>query len=937
LRIVTAAVLAAAVVGPFLWCFGAALFTNRSFAFRDGAHYYYPLFQWTRRQWAAGRIPLWNPQDSCGVPGLADATSSVFYPGKLVFALPLAYPTQYKLYVTGHILLAAAAAFLLARHWRASRYAAGLCAVSYAYGGNVLFQYCNVVYLVGAAWLPLALLAAARMLVGRRLGAAFAFAAVLALIVLGGDPQMAYNAGLLTVLYALLLWRDERRGTVDGGRDPDGADSKSRGGTRHRGVLLAIAAASAVAFSAVQVLPSAQWTKHCRRAAYSNPRSLFEIPGYLARPKTAAARPAILEGFFGSPERGVHDEHIYHFSIGPWRLAELVWPNVCGRMFPQNRRWSNAIPAESRIWTPSLYLGILPLLLGLGAWRVRGGTVAHRWASWTALLGTLAAFGWYGLGWAIHEFRFSVLGTQANDVLIGQPVGGLYWLMVVALPGYAYFRFPAKLMVIASLSLSLLAARGLDGLFARGPRGLRRCLLGLGLFSLAALAVSFGIAPWWETWTRSAPDDALFGPFDASGALGDLRLSFLHVALSTALAWWLLGRWHRWHAKRVAALVLLLAAGDVAVANRWMILTAPQRLFDQRPYYAGRLAESERTRGDGQPFRVFRGTRTSWWPAMSVQACSEQRHHVGLRWDRDTLYPKYHLPAGVALVESNGSCSSFEYLTLLQTARRFGPRRPDGIAEPHAAVIDLLGGKYLLLPRGLRYPGMEIVPPDDKRAAPDNTELWFDPRAFPRAWIVHKVVTLPPLDDVGPTAVETRTREILFPDGVARDFRTTAVVESDVPPCVGDRRAALPGAPLRSAPATRVPESGETLEGKTRSTIRERSPERVDELCRIVRDEPQRVEIDVLLNAPGLVVVSDLFYPGWAAEVTTSHGPTRRVPIVRTNRVMRGVALPAGRHRLVFVYRPVFFYVGAAVSFVSWLGLLVGATACRWRGISRRS
>ena len=45
--------------------------------------------------------------------------------------------------------------------------AAGLCAVSYAFGGNVLFQYCNVVFLVGAAWLPAALLASDWMLLRR--------------------------------------------------------------------------------------------------------------------------------------------------------------------------------------------------------------------------------------------------------------------------------------------------------------------------------------------------------------------------------------------------------------------------------------------------------------------------------------------------------------------------------------------------------------------------------------------------------------------------------------------------------------------------------------------------------------------------------------------------------------------------------------------------
>ena len=31
------------------------------------------------------------------------------------------------------------------------------------------------------------------------------------------------------------------------------------------------------------------------------------------------------------------------------------------------------------------------------------------------------------------------------------PLGGLYWLMTVVLPGYACFRYPAKLLVVAAL------------------------------------------------------------------------------------------------------------------------------------------------------------------------------------------------------------------------------------------------------------------------------------------------------------------------------------------------------------------------------------------------------------------------------------------------------------------------------------------------------
>jgi hypothetical protein len=144
-----------------------------------------------------------------------------------------------------------------------------------------------------------------------------------------------------------------------------------------------------------------------------------------------------------------------------------------------------------------------------------------------------------------------------------------------------------------------------------------------------------------------------------------------------------------------------------------------------------------------------------------------------------------------------------------------------------------------------------------------------------------------------------RTEEIFFPGGRPRDLRQTAVVESDI-----DFRALSRQWPLPVA-------------GNVRQ-----------DACRIVRDLPQQIDLEVQLAAPGLVVLSDLFYPGWEACVpgnTNRSNRSTRVPIVRTNRVMRGVYLPAGNHHLQFRYRPRRFCLGAAVSGIAWLavGLLM--------------
>ena len=188
------------IAAPLLWLFGRALVTDEMFVFRDAAHYYYPYYKYVAQQWGEGRVPLWNPLENLGQPLLADATAAVLYPGKLIFALPLSYNTNYKLYIVGHVLFAAIGAYVAARGFARSRYASTVCAISYAFSGSVVFQYCNVIFLVGAAWLPLAILAIDRMLRLRSWKWSLALAAVLAMMVFGGDPQLAYHVALIGAL-----------------------------------------------------------------------------------------------------------------------------------------------------------------------------------------------------------------------------------------------------------------------------------------------------------------------------------------------------------------------------------------------------------------------------------------------------------------------------------------------------------------------------------------------------------------------------------------------------------------------------------------------------------------------------------------------------------------------------------------------------------------
>jgi hypothetical protein len=881
---------------PVVVLFGPVLVSDRTFAFRDSAHFYYPLFEWCADQWGAGRVPLWNPQENIGVPALADTSSSLFYPGKLLFALPLDFTLKYKLYVTLHVLLAAGGSYWLARVWQCSRYAGALAAVTLACGGGVVFQYSNIVFLVGAAWLPFAALATDWMLHARSWRAAVLLGAVLALMILGGDPQMALNALLAAGMYAVVRCFSQSEETQS---QPPGRTSRIRLLGLSSGL---VGAAAVVGFllAAVQILPSSEATKYSERAAFNRPRNVYEVARLLAQsdavqPHGESRNEAIVRGLFGPPEPG-HPTLAYDFSVGPWRLAEYFWPNVGGRMFPTGRRWFSLIPAETRTWTPTLYLGLLPLLLGLSCFRLWSASAKQKWLSWLVLFFTLATFGTYGLGWVAREI-YAACGGNAENFPVGNPVGGVYWLMVTLLPSYAYFRYPAKLLPLVSLGLAQLAAIGWDRAFAERRPWLLRCV---GLFAIASgisLIVAWSISHRFILEFGNRPPDASLGPFDVQGAMADVYGALFHGLVVSAAIWWILRE--AWSdsakARHWQTAALLLAAVELAVANYWLAPTVPADSIRSEPPVAAAIEADRRTEthetANRLP-RVYRGSLARWRPQSFRKSASANRVAETAVWEHDTLFPKYQLDSDLALVESYGSIKLADYETLLFMARQYGPPQPDGSRLPQPTALRLLGTEYLVLSEGSAPAFAERVDVDPgKRPAdwPEDASLWRMKRTLPRAWIVHDMEVLAPLPfPLRLAEVDERTKEVLFPGGKARDFSRSAVVETD---------DTLPENDAATQPATS------------------------DESCRITAYEPTHVVVEARLAQPGLVVLSDAWFPGWEATVSTAgvgHSGPQTATIHRTNRVMRGVWVPAGKNQIEFHYRPRNIAVGAILSLVGW-------------------
>ncbi len=810
--------------------FAPVLLADRIFAFRDAAHFYPPLWQHIHDQWSAGRIPLWNPYENLGQPLLAHPAAAICYPGQLVFLLPLPFRHAYNLYLVGHVLLAAATAYRLARVFRATPMGAGVSAITYAFSGIVLMQYTNPPFLVGAAWLPLAAVGIDRVVrradpslqtgpLQQRLGAAIPLCLgvgiPMALMVLGGDPQMAYNVGLLAALYLLIAWVRCRPGHTAAG--PFGQRLRLRicwePVCRASG-LLGAAAIVALALSSVQVLPSAQLTSQSDRQT-----------------------PCWSDRLWGNLEPGSHHAHTYHFSVAPWRLAELVWPNVSGRQYPIHRRWLEVIPAEGRVWTPTLYMGLFPLVLALSRLRFRRGPIYERWLTWVAVLATVASFGYYGLGWLLAECRV--------DSGVGGPFGGLYWLMNLLLPGYLRFRYPAKLLVLAALAVSVLAAKGWDRTFAGSARSVRRLLVTIGVWSLVGLTVSFAIAPYWDNWMADVPADQLFGPLDTQGAWCDLAWAFaqtlvLCVALIAIVYWRSVsdrGRAGRLLGPIAPHVAFLLVAVDLGWANAWLVTTVPSSVAQSESRFGNRIVSAETGQLPSAALAPPRMWRYPLWMPPGWQRCgSTDRLAEAMRFDRDTLWPNYNLnmPLGEAAV--SGTMMLRDYATFLAESRH-----SRNVAN--LTVFDL--ASYAVLPRGKTMPaGWERI----ERTA--NAVLWHNRLALPRAWIA-------------------------APDS------------ANVPRKLGG------------------------------------------ESCRVIEYAPERIEIEATLSEPGRVILAEQFYPGWQVEVSGAGEGRRTMAVEQADCILRAVRLPAGTHRLTFVFRPWLVAVGAAISAAGWLAAGVWAVTRR--------
>ena len=963
-RFLTLALGVACALTLFLACFWPVLARGQQFGYRDAGHYYYPLYQRVQQEWAKGRLPLWDARENAGMPLLGNPTAAVLYPGKLIYAA-LPYPWAARVYVLAHVVLAWVGMYRLMRGWSTSQAGSIIAALSYAFGAPVLFQYCNIIFLVGAAWVPFGIAAIDRWLRTGHRASIGVLAIVLAMQTLGGDPEAAYVTGLCAGGYALGLAVVRRREA--GGRPP------IRMAFLIIGAVLTLSLWCAIVLVCARILPgwrlkgppagplpwSQEWPRlmaalwglmaicwliprKSRRGPLAVRLGGLALAAGLAGVACAAQLLPVME-YTGKTSRaapdGPHD--IYPFAIEPYRLAETVWPQVFGSNGRVNSSWGVLIPPQHRtnVWVPSLYMGGLTLILALSAMSLRGLGARRVWLSWIAVLSLLASLGEYAGPLWIARCTPSIaklVGAHdpmettsiRTDLKLRDGDGSVYGLMAWGLPGFGGFRYPAKLMTFTCLAVSGLAGIGLDRLLAGRSRRALAIALGLAIWGATWLvfvqAEQVGIIAWFR-FAQSLKGQSIYGPFHPSAAWGECRAALLHGTALLAATVALIVSAKRFP-RSVAALAVVIATIDLSIANSRLVLTVPQSVFEETPEVLKRIAEAEAADPSPGPFRVHR--MPIWDPTGFYLASSRERDRELVTWERRTLQPKYGIPLGLSYTLTEGVADLYDYSWFF--APFYVPYVPQGTTRPESEPtqliyfprrgFDLWATRYFIVPaiganderrahfsflfdvEKISHRKDEVTDGagsrfDENWKTAEDWHLYKNKHPSPRCWIVHQAEFRAPILGFSRQSREQRkslVEALLYggdflwnsPNRQVQDLRSKAFIE--------------------------IEDQGDVFKSLS---FRGEDP---SETAEIVADDDPRVVIEAQLESPGIVVLADVFYPGWELYVDDE-----RATIYQVNRLMRGALVGAGKHRLVYLYNPRSARLGLAVS-ASGMILLAG-------------
>ncbi len=436
-------------------------------------------------------------------------------------------------------------------------------------------------------------------------------------------------------------------------------------------------------------------------------------------------------------------------------------------------------------------------------------------------------------------------------------------------PGFGSVRYPEKFLLLAALALPALAASGVESALAgRVPRA--------ALVAGAALVLVSGAGSllWMDGGVRIGPL-----PAAAAGAL----------ALGATLVVLLARARGRLAPPGAAALLCAIVALDLAWAGRAVNPSVPWRFYEEKPW-AARVLEAERA--DPRSYRV----RASPLSADMEQVAVVQRarffsnHYFFQQSLAPNLGQLYGFlqQDGMAGIEARSTADQIDAL----------------VAQDPAGALRFLrlqAVRYIVT--SFPLPTADVLPVARHPELPIAVVRLRG--TLPRAYVAWRWRL-------------ARGHNEALRLALAEGFAPGSEVVLDREPFQRGPEDA------RAARAGTSPAGGTWAQGAGQPSASGslRAPGVVDRAEWETASERFEVELD----RPGILVVTDTWFPGWRAKVDGAPAP-----LLVANGYQRGVALGPGRHRVELEYRPASFAAGVGISCLMALALAGAA----WRTRSR--
>ena len=835
------------------------------------AYYEFPVNRLVGQIYHRGQLPLWNPYQAAGTPLAAQYSSRAFFPYQIVEdILP---PWTWDYFLLGRLWIAGFLTYLFLRALSLSPAGSFLGGVFYMFSGSLVW-FINLEQMATVAMLTPGLLLATEKLVRNQGGRYIAYSALaFGLVLLAGQPETALYSLALAAAY--FLFRVLRGG--------GGFRAMVRQGGRY-----VFSFGLGLGLSAPLTLPFIE----------------FMGNSFNVHPP-------------GGPV-GIQGPIPYTWAVSLLVPTYFQEPTLF-REFPQTGTWDFLGGYLGVIVLFLAFLGLLSrgrlrafglffFLAGLVVMLKNFGVPPAKWLGYLPLFDQAWSDRWSSPAWAIS---FAVAGAIGLESLGGQPGPGMKGGLSAA-----RLRLLGMGLVLIGLGLGWVTIRPI-------------------LFSLSSPLILKGqlVAAYFQALSLGAGGTAIIASFFPREKRGGASVFSVAVALAVVLFLLIAlalvspppfpGEGFILFSRRVGGLVaitaLVIAAilvfslqagnrkaawgmGALAVLELWFYIpkgyNLPWQYLTLIPLFLGLPLVFALVRGKGRwavlfalipvlSFCIIDATAPKGLPqrydpfteAPYVRFLRETAGYYRIAGGEGVLMPNYASALGVYDVRAINALSVDSYQHYVENSLLPGPHtvpidrlwftgipdylKPEKLSfyqeiQERAPFYSFLGVKYILAPSRVSI-DMPLV-------YDGEVKVYENPSVLPRAFLVYQVEYV--------SSYQQAQEALSQPDF---DPLSRVVLEKEIP----------------------------------------FSPREGRGTARIQEYQPNRVVVETQSDTPGILVLTDVFYPGW-----TAHIDGKATTLYRGNGLVRAVMVDKGDHKVVMSYFPRSFALGLVVALLAGVACL---------------